>query len=192
MKKSSNQDACSQFRSVISELVSREAAADVVSRAEEHGSTCADCALELQLAERVEAGLGSLTALSELSDARIDQMLAGHGDLTRDVTYARTASVSCAEFRDALGDFVSEELPVGTMLDGVSHATTCPPCGTELSEMQTVQDALRSLAEVEPPATIWTSLMARIEAEEAAAPAAETAEATSPATARSKLLPVLG
>lgn len=191
MKKQSNQDACRQFRSMISELVSREAAADVAAEADEHRSACADCALEYQLAERVEASLGELP---ELAPARIDRLFAGCEERTRELAYApaTASSISCTEFRDELGDFVSEELPVGAMLGGVQHASACHPCGSELSAMQSLQDAFRDLAEVEPPASIWTSLMARIEAEEATAPEAETAEAKSPATARSKLLPVLG
>ena len=51
------------------------------------------------------------------------------------------------DFRDMLGDFVSEELPVGTLLDGVEHASACRPCGDELATMQTLQDSLPAYQE---------------------------------------------
>lgn len=201
MSKPSSPDACRVFRSRMSEMDS-EATPEESAEAERHRSACADCEAEYQLAMRMERGLAALAEIApdsagaSLEDRMFRATAAMIGRTTLDADFDPTKPVamgiSCREFTDALGDFVSEELAVGMMLEGVEHASECRPCGDQLAELQTIQDACRSLAEVEPPASIWTSLMARIEAEEAAQGEASPDPAKKTATARTKLLPVLG
>lgn len=207
MSKSST-DACRRFRSHLSEVISAEAPADFVAEADAHRSACGECDEEYRLALRVEQGLGLLPELfpGQAPEPQMERVWAfapaldgaSHADaaLAFDPTQPVELSLGCQEFRDMLGDFVSEELPVGMLLEGVEHASSCRPCGDELTAMQTMQDGLRAMAELEPPPRMFANLMARIEAEEAvaaeAAPETEAAKVKKLATARSKLLPVLG
>ena len=202
MKKLSKLDACRRFRSFISELMAHEATPEVCEESEQHQAACSECASEYQLAVQVEQGLGILPELDPRTapGPKLAALMSGGFEVARaaslafDPTQPVELSMGCREFTDMLADFVSEALPAGTMLDAVEHASACRPCGNELTAMATMQDACRKLAEVEPPASILTSLMARIEAEEAAAGAteSETVEVKKTSTARAKLLPVLG
>lgn len=205
MSKLSSQDACRWFRSNLSEIVSGEASTEVQAEAEAHRDRCSECESEYALAVRVEQGLGILLELfpGEAPGLKLERLFSLPGDfemaaasmpLAYDPTQPVELSLSCHEFSGMLGDFVSEELPVGAMLDGVEHASSCRPCGDELSAMQTLQDELRSLGELEAPASILAALMARIETEDAAEAAADpdAVKVKQAATARSKLLPVLG
>lgn len=204
MNKQSNSDACRRFRSNLSDVVSRDASSEVLVEAEAHRDQCSDCESEYQLAVRVEHGLGILPALSsDAPSSRLEDLFSAPGSfdtaravmpLAFDPTLPVELSLNCQEFKDLLGDFVSEELPVGTLLEGVEHASACRSCGDELATMQTIQDAFRNMAELEAPTSIFTSLMARIDADEAAEAATEgeTAKVRKLSTARSKLLPVLG
>jgi len=198
VKKLSSADACRRFRSYLSDVLGESAPVEMRAEADAHRERCSDCAEEYLLAVRVEQGLGLLPELVPVQETgtQLDRMFASApgADLAFDPTQPVELTVGCQDFRDMLGDFISEELPVGTLLDGVEHASACRPCGDELTAMQTMQDTLRNLPELEPPARIFTQLMARLDAEEAEAPAAEAApgKVKQLATARSKLLPVLG
>lgn len=205
MSHQSSTDACRQLRSHLSELCGPDAPSELVAEAEAHCALCPDCEEEYRLAARIEASLSALPDIvpGDLTGVRVERMLAAttaqlgrnEASFAFDPTQPIQLELSCQEFRDSLGDFVSEELPVGSLLEGLEHASACRPCGDELAAMQTIQDACQSLAEVEPPARIFTSLMARIEAEEAEAAAAATEPETAKKSVRStarKLLPVLG
>ena len=192
MKKLNSSDACRQFRSSLSEVAGQEATEEQVAQVESHRDACAECAEEYQLALRMESALPQLFAADAVPERLQQSFLAALPEgMAFDPTQAVNLAMTCREFCDMVGDFVSEELSVDAMLDGVQHASACRPCGDELTAAQTMQDALRSMGEHEVPASIWASLMTRIDAEEAAA-----AEAT-PATAKKlvpvrKLAPVLG
>ncbi len=184
-------------------MLSADAPAEMRADADAHRGDCADCEQEYQLAVKVEQGLGILPELFPMQEPspQIERMFAARLDmagpivpLAFDPTQPVELALGCNEFKDMLGDFVSEELPVGTLLEGVEHASACRPCGDELAAMQTLQDGLRMMPDLEPPQSIFTSLMARLDAEEASeaatAPEGETAKVKK--LARSKLLPVLG
>lgn len=203
MKSMSSTDACRRFRAHLSELVGPDTPAEVLAEGEAHRALCSVCDEEYRLAMRTEESLSALPDIvpGEPSASQVERLFAatdagrGEWSLAFDPTQPVQLEISCQEFRDSLGDFVSEELPVGMLLEGVEHASACRSCGDELAVLQTIQDACRSLAEVEPPARIWTSLMARIEAEEAEAASAEKSTTTEKARAAvpaRKLLPVLG
>jgi hypothetical protein len=175
------------------------AAPETRSEAQAHRARCADCEQEYRLAERVEQGFGQLPQLFPLQEPvpQLDRMFGAArtvAALTFDPTQPVELALGCQDFKDMLGDFVSEELPVGTLLDGVEHASACRPCGDQLATLQTLQDSLRTLPDLEPPPRMFEQLMARIDAEEAeaGATALEPGKAKKTATARSKLLPVLG
>jgi hypothetical protein len=207
VSKLSGTDACRRFLSHLSEVISRDVPAELLAEADAHRTACTNCEEEYRLALRVEQGLGLLPELfpGEAPEPQMARMWAvapaldgaSHAEaLAFDPTQPVELALGCQDFRDMLGDFVSEELPVGMLLEGVDHASACRPCGDELTAMQSLQDGLRALPEMEPPVNMFASLMARIEAEEAeaaaAAPETEAAKVKKLSGARSKLLPVLG
>jgi hypothetical protein len=206
VKKLSTSDACQRFRANMSELVGREASPAELAEAEAHRGKCSNCESEYRLAIRVEQGLRVLpeftpgAALATRMERRslTSAVQATALQVAFDPTQPVEIEVCCQEFRDMLGDFVSEELPVGSLLEGLDHASVCRGCGDELALMQTLQDSCRSLPQLDPPEQIWTQLMTRLDADEAtqaaAAPAGESVRArkTARGAARGKLLPVLG
>ena len=71
------------------------------------------------------------------------------------------SGMHCAEFETLLFEAVDGKLVAGTLTRFSTHASTCASCGPLFADVQTGQQWLRSLEEVEPPKNLVHNILAK-------------------------------
>lgn len=69
--------------------------------------------------------------------------------------------LTCAAVRRRLQAFYDREMAVGELISVEGHLHDCPPCASDLRDIQDVGDALR-LATAPPPSDDWTGLRSSV------------------------------
>lgn len=70
---------------------------------------------------------------------------------------------ACARARSTIDEVVSGEASPQVVSELESHVSACLDCSAELELARTIEGGLGAMAELEPPASIWTKLEARLD-----------------------------
>ena len=74
--------------------------------------------------------------------------------------------MKCQEARELLSAYYDDELSVDVRSSVAEHVQNCPDCGRELDVFQSLSGMAKGLDDPQPPARIWASIEAGLDADE--------------------------
>jgi hypothetical protein len=142
--------ACAQFEAELPAYLEGEARPFIAS----HAHDCAPCGALLADLQAIQIAARDLPQ-EEPSPAVWANL---HVQLQAEGAFAVPA---CAQFEAELAAYLEGESRPFI----ASHAHDCAPCATLLADLQSIQQAAKSLPQEEPSPVVWANVRARLEAE---------------------------